>query len=77
MSSKKKSNSAKEDNQLQRSIIKRPFTKRKQWPEQAMMDAMKAVEDGSTISRAAREYGAKASLYNRIIGKVTHGNKPG
>lgn len=69
--------STEKDTSLQESIIKRPFAKRLQWTEQAMVDAMQAIQDGSTLSRAAREHGVpKTSLHNRI-GKVSHGVKPG
>ena len=55
-----------------RSIIKRPASKL------AMLDAMKAILDGSPISTAARLHGVpKTSLHNRIKGKVVHGVKPG
>lgn len=78
MSSNNTARGTEKDLSLQESIIKRPFTKRLQWTEQAMVDAMQAVQDGSTISRAAREHGVpKTSLYNRITGKVVHGVKPG
>ena len=43
-----------------------------------MLDAMKAVQDGSPITTAARVHGVpKTSLYNRIKGRVVHGVKPG
>ena len=39
---------------------------------------MKAVQDGSPITTAARVHGVpKTSLHNRIKGKVVHGVKPG
>ena len=55
-------------------LPKRPFKKRLQWSKQAMLDAMKAVQDGSPITTAARP---KTSLFNRIKGRVIHGVKPG
>ena len=43
-----------------------------------MLDAMKAVQDGSPITTAARVHGVpRTSLYNRIKGRVIHGVKPG
>ena len=33
---------------------KRPSVKRKQWTEESMLSAMKAVEDGEKVSTAAR-----------------------
>ena len=59
-------------------VPKRPFKKRLQWSKQAMLDAMKAVQDGSPITTAARVHGVpRTSLYNRIKGRVIHGVKPG
>ena len=59
-------------------LSKRPFKKRLQWSEQAMLDAMKAVQDGSPITTAARVHGVpRTSLHNRIKGKVIHGVKSG
>ena len=63
---------------LQRSVIRRPFRRRLQWPEQAMIDAMKEVEDGMPVATAAREHSVpRTSLQNRMSGKVTHGKRPG
>lgn len=51
---------------------------RKQWSEESMTGAMKAVADGSSISGAAREYGVpRTTLQVRVLGKVTHSTKPG
>ena len=59
-------------------LPKTPFKKRLQWSTQAMLDAMKAVQDGSPITTAARVHGVpKTSLHNRIKGRVVHGVKPG
>ena len=53
-------------------------SKRLQWSKQAMLDAMKAVQDGSPITTAARVHGVpRTSLHNRIKGRVVHGVKPG
>ena len=75
---KKTSRSSQCDTLLSRSIIKRPFKKQLQWSKQAMLNAMKAVQDGLPILTAARGHSVpKTSLYNRIKGKVVHGVKPG
>ena len=59
-------------------LPKRPYKKRLQWSNQAMLDAMKAVQDGLPITTAARVHGVpKTSLHNRIKGRVLHGVKPG
>lgn len=43
-----------------------------------MKAALKAVEDGKSINRAARDYGIpKSTLYDHVSGKVVHGIKPG
>ena len=43
-----------------------------------MKAALKAVEDGESISQAGREYGIPVStLHDRVSGKVVHGVKPG
>ena len=43
-----------------------------------MEAAVRAVQEGETVSRAARDHGVpKTTLFNRISGKVTHGTKPG
>ena len=57
----------------------RPFAKRKQWTNEQMFGAMKAVQEcGSSIDRAAIEYGVpRTTLRVRISGRVTHGVNPG
>ena len=61
----------------QRSVIKKPYRRRLQWSEQAMIDAIKAVEDGMPVTTAAREHNVpKSSLYNRLSGNVVHGVRP-
>lgn len=43
-----------------------------------MLEAIKAVKEGSTISQAARDHAVpKTTLYDRVSGKVTHGTNPG
>ena len=43
-----------------------------------MLDVMKAVQDGSSITTAARVHGVpRTSLHDRVKGRVVHGVKPG
>ena len=43
-----------------------------------MIGAMKAVAEGTSITGAAREHGVpRTTLQDRVLGKVTHGTKPG
>ena len=43
-----------------------------------MEAAIWAVDEGETVSRAARDHGVpKMTLFDRISSKVTHGTKPG
>ena len=43
-----------------------------------MLDTMKAVQDGSPITTAARVHGIpRTSLHKRIKGRVVHAVKPG
>ena len=52
--------------------------KRKQWTNEAMLSALEAVKTGEPILRAARIYGVpRATLQDRIHGRVTHGTNPG
>ena len=64
---------------LSKSIIKRqPYQKHLQWSEQAVLDAMKAVQERLPVRTAARVHGVpKLTLHDRIKGKVVHGVKPG
>ena len=48
-------------------------SKRKQWTEESMTAALKAIEDGSSVSRASRDFG----VHDRVSGGVVHGVKPG
>ena len=44
--------------------------KRKTWLEESMQAALKAVEDGQTVSQAARDRGIpKTTLIDRISGR--------
>ena len=59
-----------------RSPIKRG--KRKQWSDEAMIAALEAVKNGSSIKRAALEHGVpRTTLSDRHLGKVVHGTRPG
>ena len=52
--------------------------KRKQWSEQSMLAAIKAVQEGLPIYTSAREHGVpRTTLQDRILGNVKHGNNPG
>ena len=52
--------------------------KRKGWLEESMTTAIKAVQEGRSISQAARDHGIpKTTLYDRVSGRVTHGTNPG
>ena len=54
--------------------MKRPYC-RLQWSEQAMIDAMKAVEDGMPVFKAAREHGVpRATLQYKMFGNVVCGD---
>ena len=56
----------------------RPSAKRKQWTNEQMVAAMKAVEDGGPVRGAARDHGVPYStLKDRVSGRVEHGTKPG
>ena len=57
---------------------RRPSVKRKQWTNQQMEAALKAVADGQGINRAAGDHGVpRTTLKDRVSGKVKHGTKPG
>ena len=62
----------------QSSGTKKPFVKRLQWSEQEMADAMKAVEDGMTVTKAAKKHNVpRSSLRNRVLGDAAHVSRPG
>ena len=59
------------------SPVLRP-AKRKQWTDSQLLTALKAVESGTGINKAAREHGVSATtLKDRVSGHVAHGTKPG
>ena len=50
----------------------------KQWSEEDLKLACKAVSDGWTIRRAAEEFQVpKSTLYDRVSGKIAFGAKSG
>ena len=52
--------------------------KRKMWQDSEMLNAMKKVEEGSTVSAAARMCRvSRRTLDDRIRGRVAHGSRPG
>ena len=53
--------------------------RRKLWSDEAMVNAMAAVQSGEMgVNKAALEYGVpKTTLKDRIAGRVVHGKKPG
>ena len=53
--------------------------KYKQWSEESMLGALKAMQDGAMgCNRAAVEYGVpKTTLKDRVSGRVIHGRKSG
>ena len=56
----------------------RPSVKRKQWTNEQMAAAMKAVEDGGSVRGAARNHGVPYStLKDRVSGRVEYGTRPG
>ena len=60
------------------SVSPRVAKKRKEWNNENMTAALKAVEDGENLSRAARDHGIpKTTLYDRVSGKVVRGVNPG
>ena len=53
-------------------------SKRKQWSEDNMAAALRSVEQGSSVTRASRNFGVpRSTLYDRVSGRVVHGVKPG
>ena len=56
------------------SVSPRTAKKRKEWNDENMRAALKAVQDRESVSRAARDHGIpKTTLYDRISGKFVHG----
>ena len=58
-------------------LSRRP-NKRKQWSDEEMVAAVRAVKSGMGVKRAAEQHGVPlTTLRDRISGRVTHGTKPG
>ena len=52
--------------------------KLRNWKDEAMTGAIKAVKEGMGVNCAAKEFGVPATtLRNRLSGRVTHGTNPG
>ena len=50
----------------------------KRWTNESMCATIQSVEDGSSVSQAARAHGVPyTTLYDRIVGNVCHGTNPG
>ena len=50
----------------------------KEWYDDSIKAAIQAVEEGQSVSKAARDHGIpKTTLYDHISGKVIHGVNPG
>ena len=48
--------------------------KRKGWMEESMTTAIKAVQEGRSLSQAARDHGVpNTTLYDQVSGRVMHG----
>ena len=59
-------------------VCRRRSEKRKEWTDDNMKAAMKAVAEGESATQAARNHGVpKTTLLDRISGRVIHGVKPG
>ena len=57
--------------------VSRP-KKYKQWTDESMQGALKAVAEGMGVNRAALEYGVpRTTLKDRVAGRVQHGCKSG
>ena len=57
---------------------KRQSVKRKQWSNESMEAALKAVKDGMGVNRAAELHGVpKTTLKDRVSGRIAHGSKSG
>ena len=51
--------------------------KRKQWSEENMAAALRNVEQGSSVTRASRNFAVtRTTLHDRVSGRVVHGVKP-
>ena len=58
--------------------IKTTSVRRKQWSNESMVSAIKAVKDGMSVMRAAAQFDIpRSTLQDRVTGRVKHGQKPG
>ena len=56
----------------------RVYQKRRQWTNEQIKQALKAVQTGSLINEAALDYGVpRTTLKDRLSGRVKYGDKPG
>ena len=63
---------------LRRSMNPNRQKRRKNWLEESMKAALKAMKEGQSISQVARDHRVpKTTLYYRVSGRVVHGSKPG
>ena len=75
---KRKPNNSRHEADLRANATLTGRWKYKQWTEEAMLGAIRAVSEGLGINRAALEFGLSATtLKDRISGKVHHGCKAG
>ena len=52
--------------------------KYRQWSEDSMLGALKAVAEGMGVNRAALEFGVtRSTLKDRVSGRVNHGSRCG
>ena len=51
------------------------LAKRKQWTQESMTAALRALEEGASLTRASRV--PSSTLHDRVSGRVVHGVKPG
>ncbi len=74
---KKAPGSKKRPKLCEETALNRPKEYR-QWSEQSMSGALKAVTEGMGVNRAAEEFGIpKTTLKDRVSGRVQHGSKSG
>ena len=56
---------------------RRPEPRHKQWTDEQMNEALKAVSEGLGINQAARDHNVpRTTLRDRVSGRVKHGTKP-
>ena len=73
-----KVSSARKKRMLTVKEVPQPPQKYRQWSEESMVGALKAVSQGMGINRAALEFGIpKTTLKDRVAGRVQYGCKAG